>query len=167
MCGLKQAAILAYEQLMKHLAQHVYEPVVGTMCIFNHKTRKTQFCLCVDDFGVKYNTQGDLQHFLKALRSKYKITTDLQGEHFCGLTFKWNYADGYVHMAMPGYVEKALSRLQHKPQQVPQHSPHEFTPILRQEQGSQQFAKEDTSPFVNKEQTKWVQLVVGSFLYYG
>ena len=114
MYGLKQAAILAYVQLVEHLSKHGYEPVVGTTCIFN-KTRRTRFCLCVDDFGVKYYTQDDLQLLLQALQSKYKITTDLKGEHFCGLTFKWNYTDGYVDMSMPGYVERALARLQHKP----------------------------------------------------
>ena len=91
----------------------------------------------------------------------------MKGEHFCGLTFKWNYTDGYVDMSMPGYVERALARLQHKPMRIPQYSPHEFTPILRHDQGARQFTKEDTSPFVSKEETKWVQSVVGSFLYYG
>ena len=56
MYGLKQAAILAYVQLVEHLSKHGYEPVVETTCIFKHKTRRTRFYLCVDDFGVKYYT---------------------------------------------------------------------------------------------------------------
>ena len=115
MYGFKQAAILAYEQLVDHLKQFEYEPVLGTTCIFRHRTRRTVFCLCVDDFGVKYFSQDDLQHFLQALEAKYTVTTDMQGKHFCGLTFDWHYSDGYVDMAMPGYVTQALTRLQHKP----------------------------------------------------
>ena len=60
MYGLKQAAVLAYQQLVEHLQKHEYEPVAGTTCIFQHKTRKTKFCLCVDDFGVKYYSQDNL-----------------------------------------------------------------------------------------------------------
>ena len=39
MYGLNQAAILAYEQLVKHLNIHGYCPVIGTNAIFYHKTR--------------------------------------------------------------------------------------------------------------------------------
>ena len=52
--GLKQAAILAYKQLVKHLEIHGYYPVIGNNEIFPHKTRK-KFCIFVDDFGIKYH----------------------------------------------------------------------------------------------------------------
>ena len=96
MYGLKQAAILAYEQLVEHLDNYGYEPVIGTSCIFCHRTRRTVFCLCVDNFGVKYFSKDNLDHLLNALQAKYTVTTDMKGEHFCGLTFKWNYEEGYV-----------------------------------------------------------------------
>ena len=54
MYGLKQAAVLAYNHIKKTLAPHGYEPVQGTTGLWKHKTRKFSFCLCVDDFGIKY-----------------------------------------------------------------------------------------------------------------
>ena len=55
--GLKQADIKAYNQLISHMDPHGYYPVPFTTGLWAHKTRKTKFCLCVDDFGVK-NFQG-------------------------------------------------------------------------------------------------------------
>ena len=53
--GLKQAAILAFKLLVKRLAEGGYEQIPFTNGLFRHKTRKTVFALCVDDFGVKYH----------------------------------------------------------------------------------------------------------------
>ena len=43
-----------YKYLVTKLDKHGYYPVPATMGIFAHQTRKTKFCLCVDNFGVKY-----------------------------------------------------------------------------------------------------------------
>ena len=51
MYGLKQAAVLAYQRLVVLLVPHGYYPEKYTTEIWAHKTRKTKFCLCVDDFG--------------------------------------------------------------------------------------------------------------------
>ena len=53
MYGLKQAAILAYEQLKKVLLPYGYSPVVGTVGLWQHNTRPIKFCLCVDYFGIE------------------------------------------------------------------------------------------------------------------
>ena len=55
MYGLKQAAILAYKQLCTRLEQAGYKPIIGSAGMFKHETRKTKFCLCVDEFGMKYS----------------------------------------------------------------------------------------------------------------
>ena len=52
MYGLKQAARLAYDELVIHLKQYGYHPAKYTPNIWVHDTRKTKFCVCVDDFGV-------------------------------------------------------------------------------------------------------------------
>ena len=52
--GLKQAAKLAREQLIKHLEPYGYSPTKQAPNIWAHKTKPTKFCLCVDDFGIKY-----------------------------------------------------------------------------------------------------------------
>ena len=47
MYGLKQAAVLAYNQLVTNLAQHGYSPFHSTTGIWKHNISKTRFCLCV------------------------------------------------------------------------------------------------------------------------
>ena len=54
MYGLKQAARLAYDELKAHLAKYDYHPDKFATNIWRHKTCKTKFCLCVDDFRVQY-----------------------------------------------------------------------------------------------------------------
>ena len=76
MYGLKQAAILAYENLVKNLAKHGYRPIKHTVGLWEHDTRRTKFCLCVDDFGIKYFSKDDAEHLLTALKENYKLTTD-------------------------------------------------------------------------------------------
>ena len=91
MYGLKQAAILAYQQLKQHLAPHGYYPIPNTVGMWKHTTRSIQFCLCVDDFGVKYTRKEDANHLLEKLKMKYNMTCDLSGTSYCGLILKWNY----------------------------------------------------------------------------
>ena len=54
MYGLKQAAILAFNNLVTNISKVGYRPIMHTLGMWEHKTRRTKFCLCVDDFGVKY-----------------------------------------------------------------------------------------------------------------
>ena len=86
MHGLKQAAILAYDYI-KHLKDSGYHPVQGTVGLWTHKSRNIQFCLCVDDFGVKYFRKEDVDHLLQSIGSIYKYTTDWTGKNYCGMTF--------------------------------------------------------------------------------
>ena len=126
MYGLKQAAKLARDQLIDNLAPYGYFPDKHAQNIWLHKTKKTKFCLCVDDFGIKYHSEEDIEHFINALKTNYEITTDKKGEDFCGLHFTWNYKNKYVDVAMPNYVQKALIKLNHEPSKKPQHAPHKL-----------------------------------------
>jgi hypothetical protein len=164
MYGLKQAALLAYRHLVNQLAPHGYHPCPYTTGLWSHDTRQTKFCLCVDDFGVKYFSKDDANHFLESLRAHYKISVDWEGKNYCGLSIKWNYPKKYVDVSMPGYVASALARLQHKPPSRPQYAPHQWTqPAYGQKV---QLAPVDDSPKLDAKGTKFVQSCVGSFLYY-
>ena len=50
--GLKQAARLAKEKLIKHLKPYRYFPSPIAPDIWMHQSRPTKFCLCVNDFGI-------------------------------------------------------------------------------------------------------------------
>ena len=81
MYGLKQAAILAYDQLVKHLNNHGYYPVIATNAIFAYKNEK-KFCLCVDDFGIKYYSTDDTDHILNSLKEKMLLPLIGKGRFF-------------------------------------------------------------------------------------
>ena len=76
MYGLKQAAILEFDNLVTNLKSRGYTPVPDTIEIFHHVTRRTKFCLCVDNFGVKYYTQEDVMHLIDLLNKNYTYTVD-------------------------------------------------------------------------------------------
>ena len=76
-------------------------------------TRNTKFCLYVDDFGIKYYNDEDVNHLLSSLKDHYDITIDWNGNNYCGLKVDWNYQKQYVDISMPGYIAKVLRRFQH------------------------------------------------------
>ena len=165
MYGLRQAAILAYKQLVDNLKPYGYYPIPHTVGMWAHKTRRTKFCLCVDDFGIKYYSKEDAYHLLDALRDNYKISIDWQGQHYCGLTFDWHYKDKYVDVTMPGYIAKTLARYQHKRPINPVRSPHKFNPPQYGKR-LQMAPDPDTSAKLSAKETKTIQGIVGSLLYY-
>ena len=73
MYSLKQAAILAYTQIKERLGQEGYRPIQGTSGLWKHNTRPITFALCVDNFGVKYFSEEDIDHLLKSLQKYCKI----------------------------------------------------------------------------------------------
>jgi len=59
MYGLKEAGIIAFNQLVKKLAPSGYEPMPFTPGLWKYLTRKTTFVLCVNNFSVKYFSYQD------------------------------------------------------------------------------------------------------------
>lgn len=78
--SLKQATILAYNKLVKHLEPFGYAPPPFSFGLWTYKTHKISFCLCADDFGVKYYSKKDDNHLLDTLKAAFKITVDWQGK---------------------------------------------------------------------------------------
>ena len=164
MYGLKQAALLAYQQLLKFLRPAGYSPIPNTVGMWKHDTRQTIFCLCVDDFGIKFQNKHDVNHLLDTLRKHYKVSIDWEGKHYCGLTFNWNYDKGYVDISMPGYIEKTLHKYQHQKPSKSEYSPHIHNePVYG---AKQQFTQIDDSPSLDTKTTKRIQGIIGSLLYY-
>ena len=164
MYGLKQAARLARDQLIKNLAPFGYKPHTTSPNIWIHHTRPTKFCLCVDDFGVKYFSENDVQHLLHALQTNYDITINRTGNKFCGLHINWNYQKGFVDVSMRTYVHKALTKLKHPLPKKAQHAPHPWQPI--------NYGKEthlttpDNTPYLPTSSIPHIKRIVGTFLYY-
>ncbi len=107
-----------------------------------------------------------MQHLIDTLKTDYEIEEDWDGNQYLGMTLDWDYKTRQVHLSMPGYVEKALARFGHPVPNRPQNQPHKHT--IPTYGATVQYAKdEDTSRILSKEEKKYIQQVLGTFLYYG
>ena len=165
MYGLKQAGALAHNNLIGRLRKHGYRPCKFTKGLWNHVSNSIQFVLVVDDFGIKYQNEADLQHLFASLREKYTISVDPTGKNFCGFSLNWNYQKHYVDISMPSYIHNFLKQLQFSSTNR-EHAPHKYNiPAYGQKI---QYAREaDTSQPLTKEEKHKIQQIIGSLLYYG
>jgi hypothetical protein len=129
-----------------------------------HK-KNTCFTLVVDDFAIKCTKLEDTQHLINALKKDYTITADWDATVYIGLIIEWDYKNWKVYAYMPGYLPKAFLRFNHSPPKKKQNSPH---PHIAPQYGAktQYAADEDDSPFLNKEEMKYIQAVARTLLYY-
>jgi hypothetical protein len=81
------------------------------------------------------------------------------------MNLDWDYTGCAVHVFMLDYVPEALARFQHKPPRTPQHQP--YPHIKPTYCATAQYTKDvDTIPLLDKEGIKYIQEVIGTFLYY-
>ena len=165
MYGLPQSGILAQELLEERLKKKGYHQSKITPGFWTHEWRPICFTLIVDDFGVKYVGREHAEHLLGAIEEHYECSSDWDGERYLGMTLDWDYERREVHLSMPGYVHEALQRFRHEMPRKPNDSPHQH---VEPKYGSKvQYSKEaDNSRLLNKEEKKFVQQVLGTFLYY-
>jgi hypothetical protein len=113
MYGLPQAGILAYNQLVAHLATHGYTTCAHTHHLWSHATCDITFCLVIRDFGIKYTNRCDTEHLLAALGELYVVATDWTGSLYLAMHMSWDYIHHTMDISMPGYVTKILDLLEH------------------------------------------------------
>ena len=128
MYGLPQAGIIAQELLEKRLAEQGYHQSKIVPGFWKHKTKPICFCLVVDDFAVKYVNRQDADHLINTIRKYYPMTVDEEATKYIGLTIKWDYINRKAHIHMPGYLDKAFVRFNHKKPMKIQNSPHPHVP---------------------------------------
>ena len=98
------------------------------------------------------------------LKSFYEIEADWKGKKYCGITLDWDYAkrhrDRKVHLSIPGYCDKALTRFRHEAQWgIDQ--PHESA--IPAYGAKVQYAKDDDeSPYLLPEDKLFIQQVTGT-----
>jgi hypothetical protein len=163
--GLKQSGKIAHDDLVAHLAKSGYKKAKYTQGLFFHETRDISFTLVVDDFGIKYMRQEDVDHLVAAVKSKYKFKVDMEGKQYIGIHLDWDYQKRQLITSMQGYVEQALKELEHAMPLKPCHAP---SKAERPSYGAKiQYAKEDDSPELKPKDVKFIQRTTGKFLYYG
>ena len=165
MYGLPQAGILAQELLSQRLAKHGYRPCRHTHGLWKHDTRPVLFTLVVDDFGVQYIGREHTEHLAQCIASEYPITTDWDGDLYCGIHLNWDYNKRTVELTIPGYVDAALHEFRHPKPKRHCHAPSHW---VRPDYGKQtQLTHVDHSAAMTESDTTLLQKVVGKFLFYG
>ena len=126
---LKQAALLAYEYLKNLLASYEYYLIPGTIALWEYKTRLTKFCLCIDDFGIKYWSKEDMDYLCNTIRVNFKYTDDPEEKNYYGLMLDQHYNLGFINIFMPKYILETLKKLSYTPKTIPQYLPYKYIPI--------------------------------------
>ena len=78
----------------------------------------------------------------------------------------WYFAKKKVYLSIPGYVENPLQYFKQKRPSRPQHQPYQHT-IPAYGAKIKYVKPEDSSQPLTKEETAFVQQVIGTFLFYG
>jgi hypothetical protein len=165
MYSLPQAGILANQLLVKRLAPFGYYPVTHTPGLWRHKHRPVLFSLVVDNFGVKYVGKEHAQHLIDTLSSFYELTVDWDATKYCGITLEWDYVNHTVDLSMPNYVADALHHFQCPTPKHRIHAPSKWPPPSYGTK-VQLTSPTDESPKHTAKETKLLQCVIGTFLYY-
>ena len=111
--ALKQAGIIANQELQKHMATYGYRPVRFTPVLWKHDEKDAILSLVVDDFLVQYTSEENVAHFLHALCQKYEATVGRKAQKYIGISLEWDYNKRTVQLFMPDYVKQALHKLRH------------------------------------------------------
>ena len=165
MYGLPQSGLLANELLETRLAKFGYRQSKLVPGLWKHDWRPVTFTLVVDDFGVKYVGKEHAEHLESAItQSGYRIKSDWSGTKYIGITLDWDYDRREVHLSMPGYNKKGLTRFQHKTPTKRQDSPYEHA---RPNYGAkEQYApEEDSTAPLNADDKKTIQQINGTYLF--
>jgi hypothetical protein len=166
MYGLPQAGRLYNDLLVKRLTPHGYHAVRHTHGLWKHDTRPITSTLIVYDFRIKSVGKQYVDHLLQALKKDYEVTEEWKGALYFRIKLDWNYNTKKVDLSIPGYIESALHKFQHKPPAQPENAPY---PARALQYGSkvQLTPEHDTPVTLSPAGKKRIQQVIGSLLYYG
>jgi hypothetical protein len=162
MYGLPQARSLGHHDLLEErLNKEGYFQSQIVPGFWKHKTRPIQFVLVVNNFGIKYLKQADLDHLIASLEKYYDVTVDLKGKEYVKIELDWDYKNKRVQLSMaPYFHQKALRQFNNGVPTQRQDSPYPYT---EPKYGAkQQFAEYDTTMPVGKEEQKYDQQVTGN-----
>ncbi len=81
---------------------------MNTPRLWYHVLRPISFTLVVDDFGVKYVDEADVDHLIDSIKKTYTPTKDWTGTLYCGVALNWYYKNRTVDNLMLGYIKKKL-----------------------------------------------------------
>ncbi len=128
--GLPQAGILTNKCLRHKLTPFGYFEHISTSGLWYHETWPICFTLAVNDFGVKYMNQDEIDHLIALIKMTYSLTKDWTGNLYCSICLDWDYTNCTVDISMPGYIKNKLQQYSHIASKRVQDCP--CTPALKQ-----------------------------------
>ena len=167
--GLPQAGLISNKSLVKVLTNAGYVECPHTLGLMTHNTRSTAFSLVVDDFGIKYLHQDDLDHLESTIRNAgYDLRINVKGDKYLGYKITHDTHKKEIILDMETYVKKGLNRF--CPHGTP---PHANSAVLcsalkfdKQGPIVEEHHDEDDFEAASQEQKQFVQEVIGYFSYY-
>jgi hypothetical protein len=163
--GLPQAGILANNLLGSCLEAKGFYEAASTPRLWRHKWRPIQFCLIVDDSGVKYVGLGHFNCLLGILKKFHDAQYNMAGDKFAGMDIEWNYAARHCHISIPGYISTLLLKFKHPHPTKPWLSPYKCLPIAYSPK-LHITPDPDSLELLNASRKCCMQEIVGSPLYY-
>jgi hypothetical protein len=124
-----------------------------------------RFSLVVDDFFIVYHDKADFDHLVDALRGKYKVTVDLKGAKYLGMTIDHDRKKHELRISMPGYVAKMLEQFDAQDIKM-RRTPRRYHAVEFGKRGPQKVTRDDSEPATADEQ-KRLRSIVGAMLYLG
>ena len=135
-------------------------------CLFKHRTRNIMFTLIVDDMGIKYAKQEDLDYLVSIIEPHWKLKVDLTGSKFIGMHLAWQYDRPVPRVIIynPTVVRDALARFAPGKKMRGASTPSPYTqPVYGKRTQTGPFDEFSPAP---PETIKFVQEVTGLFNHY-
>jgi hypothetical protein len=95
MYGLPQLGSLGHDLLEERLNSEGYFKSKLVPALWKHKTKDIQFVLVVDDFGIKYTKEEELNHLVNSLQKYYDtVKFNKEGKEYVKIELDWDYDKG-------------------------------------------------------------------------
>ena len=165
--GHAVAGRLSNKELVKLLKIAGYHESDLVPCLFKHESRKIVFSLIVDDLGVKYVNNEDIQHLIDAISPRWKVKYNPTGDKYIGMNLKWSYdpENPSVEISNGETVPKSLARFDKDNSIKRRKTPSKYVPPVY---GSNDIDTEIESIAKHVPEMKnFVQSTNGTYLFYG
>ncbi len=106
-----------------------------------------------------------VDHLIKRIKMKYKLTKDWAGDLYCGIKLNWDITARTLDILMPVNITKLLHKYKHRVPLKPQRCP--YSPAPKQYSAQAQTPMPvDISQKLLSDNVKQIPFIVSSIFYY-
>jgi hypothetical protein len=167
--GHAVAGRLSNKELVKLLKTAGYYESDLVPCLFKHETRPISFSLIVDDLGVKYVNNEDIQHLIDAISPRWKVKLNATGNRYIGMNLKWDYDPNNPSLEISNLetVPKSFARFDKDNNIKARKTPSKYTAPTYGYKEIEIASEQIESPTEVPDSKQHVQAVNGTYLFYG